>query len=56
VNGVFYYGDTNIYIPQGSYYGARGIYLNASRQVPTAAENRPVNRRKIIWKKTAMAV
>jgi hypothetical protein len=32
------------------------IKFMASRQVPTAGENRPVNRRKIIWKKTAMAV
>jgi hypothetical protein len=33
-----------------------GINASSDPNFPTAAENRPVNRRKIIWKKTAMAV
>jgi hypothetical protein len=43
-------------LPSGYYYGTRQIWLDSSLQVPVAGENRPVNRRKIIWKKTAMAV
>jgi hypothetical protein len=36
-----------------SYINPRTISFDASLSVPTAAENRPVNRRFIIWKRTA---
>jgi hypothetical protein len=48
-----------VYINSGSWTATMrrlGFDAASDTNFPTAAENRPVNRRKIIWKKTAMAV
>jgi hypothetical protein len=40
-NGPFYVGEQVAAIPNGEYYGLYKIYMELSRNVRTASENRP---------------
>jgi hypothetical protein len=56
-SGVFQGYASSLAPGAGGAYGVNRVSMNASAGgYPTAAEIRPVNRRIIIWKKTAMAV